>query len=221
MWSRPSGGLLAWAALLVCQLAGADDRPVLVVIIDDLGYRLEAGQRAAALPGKVNLAVLPQTPNGREVARLGLAAGKEILLHTPMSNSNGRPLGRGGLTESMSEAELKSTLARNIDSTPGVRGINNHMGSLLTARREPMTWVMEELAQRGMYYVDSRTTDETVAASVAEEYGVPNLSRKVFLDYLARQLPRVEYRGYRLALISEVLATRLAHSGPRQLTGSD
>ena len=182
MWSRPSGGLLAWAALLVCQLAGADDRPVLVVIIDDLGYRLEAGQRAAALPGKVNLAVLPQTPNGREVARLGLAAGKEILLHTPMSNSNGRPLGRGGLTESMSEAELKSTLARNIDSTPGVRGINNHMGSLLTARREPMTWVMEELAQRGMYYVDSRTTDETVAASVAEEYGVPNLSRKIFLD---------------------------------------
>ncbi len=250
--------LLAW---FFCQACLADDRPsgepVLVIIIDDLGYELEAGQRAAALPGKVNLAVLPQTPNGREIAKLGLAAGnKEILLHAPMSNLNSRPLGGGGLTAGMSEEELRRTLARNIENTPGIRGINNHMGSLLTSRREPMEWVMKELAGRGLYYVDSRTTANTVAARVAEEQGVPNLSRHIFLDneidgtaihyrfkeflavadeegqaiaighphkatlsYLRRQIPRLEGQGYRLSLVSEVVAQQLARNADEQTEG--
>jgi polysaccharide deacetylase 2 family uncharacterized protein YibQ len=160
----------------------AEPPPRLVIIIDDLGYRLEAGRRATALPGKLNLSILPETPNGPALARLGLAAGKEILLHAPMSNLNEKPLGGGGLTETMTEEQLRRVLAASLDSTPGVRGVNNHMGSLLTTRRQPMEWVMDELASRGLYYVDSRTTSLSLAATVAEEYGVPNLSRNVFLD---------------------------------------
>ena len=242
-----SCALLAW---LLCQACLADDRPVLVVIIDDLGYELEAGQLAAALPGKVNLAVLPHTPNGRAIAKLGVAAGnKEILLHAPMSNLRSRPLGGGGLTAAMSEEELRRSLAHSIENTPGIRGINNHTGSLLTARREPMEWVMKELSGRGLYYVDSRTTPDSVAAKVASEHGVPNLSRHIFLDneingtaihyrfkeflavadeegqaiaighphratlsYLRRQLPRLERQGYRLSLVSEVVAQQLARN---------
>ncbi len=166
----------------VAPAAWTAEPPTLVIIIDDLGYRLEAGRRATALPGKLNLSILPETPNGAALARLGLAAGKEILLHAPMSNLNQKPLGGGGLTESMSEQQLRRALAASLDSTPGVRGVNNHMGSLLTTRRQPMEWVMDELASRGLYYVDSRTTAKTVAADVAQEYGVPNLSRNVFLD---------------------------------------
>ena len=225
----------------------AEPQPRLVIIIDDLGYHLETGRRAAALPGKLNLSILPETPSGAAVARLGLAAGKEILLHAPMSNLNDRPLGGGGLTETMTEQQLRHALAASLESTPGVRGVNNHMGSLLTARRQPMEWVMDELAKRGLYYVDSRTTAQSLAASVADEYGVPNLSRSVFLDnvqeygaihrkftqllaladrngiaiaighphretltYLHSQLPAAEAMGYRLSLISEVLAPRLA-----------
>lgn len=238
--------LLAW---FCCQAALAEEGPVLVIIIDDLGYNFRAGQQAAALPGKVNLAILPHTPNGRHVAKLGMAAGKEILLHAPMSNLRKVPLGEGGLTTAMSEEELRATLARNIDSTPGVRGVNNHTGSLLTSRRQPMEWVMKELAARGLYYVDSRTTAETLAAGVADEYGVPSLSRQVFLDneissdaiheqfeeflavarregmataighpheatlnYLQRQLPVIERQGYRLSLVSEVLAQKVART---------
>jgi polysaccharide deacetylase 2 family uncharacterized protein YibQ len=229
----------------------------LVIIIDDLGYRLEAGQRAAALPGKLNLSILPETPNGAAVARLGLAAGKEILLHAPMSNLNQKPLGGGALTAAMTEQQLRQVLVANLENTPGVRGVNNHMGSLLTARREPMEWVMDELADRDLYYVDSRTTSDTLAATVAEEYGVPNLSRSVFLDndvnstaihrkfqqllrvadrdgiaiaiahphdttldYLQEKLPGLSQRGYRLSLISEVLAPRLVRT-TGETAGSD
>ncbi|MDJ0877205.1 MAG: divergent polysaccharide deacetylase family protein [Halieaceae bacterium] len=233
--------------LLSIAHLGWADQPSLIIIIDDLGYELDAGQRAVALPGKINLAVLPHTPNGPEIARLGMAAGKEIMLHAPMTSLRKLPPGKGVLTPFMREEELRRTLARCLDSTPGVRGVNNHMGSLLTRRREPMAWVMEELASRGLYYVDSRTISKSVAGTVAEERGVPNLSRNVFLDheinataihyrfkealaiadrrgmavaighphdvtldYLRRQLPRLERKGYQLKLVSEVLAPQLA-----------
>ncbi len=250
--------LLTSLFILLASAASAEP-PILVVIIDDLGYELDTGQKAAALPGKVNLAILPHTPNAKAIARLGMAAGKEIMLHAPMSNLHRKPLGRGALTTTMPEEELRKTLIRSINSTPGVRGVNNHMGSLLTSQREPMGWVMEELSRRGLYYVDSRTTANSVAADMAARAGVPHLSRNVFLDhqidstaihyrfkeslaiadavgmaiaighpheetldYLRRQLPRLEKQGYQLKLVSEVLAPQLAQAKPRALpAGAD
>jgi hypothetical protein len=236
---------LVLALFLSAACWAEQEPPTLVIIIDDLGYELEPGRRAVELPGKVNLAILPHTPYARTLAQFGQAAGKEILLHAPMSNINAMPLGAGGLTAAMTRQEFRRTLAASIENTPGVRGINNHMGSLLTARREPMEWVMEELAARGLYFVDSRTTSHSVAAAVARDYAIPHLSRHIFLDneldgtavhyqfkaalklaqerglaiaighphevtlkYLRRQLPRLERQGFRLALISEVLAER-------------
>lgn len=173
---------LILALFLASASWSAQESPTLIVIIDDLGYELEPGRRAVELPGKVNLAILPHTPHARTLAEFGQAAGKEILLHAPMSNINAMPLGAGGLTTAMSREEFRRTLAASIETTPGVRGINNHMGSLLTARREPMEWVMEELAARGLYFVDSRTTSNSVAATVARDYAIPHLSRHIFLD---------------------------------------
>lgn len=190
---------------------------LLVLIIDDLGYELEAGQMAVDLPGKVNLAILPHTPNSRDLALRGMAAGKEILLHTPMSNLNAAPLGAGGLTAAMSEQELRDTLSRGINDTPGVRGINNHMGSLLTARREPMEWVMKELAARGLYFIDSRTTGDSLAAAVAAEYGIPHLSRHVFLDN-ERDGTAIHYQFKRALQLAEEQGIAIAIGHPHEVT---
>ncbi len=134
------------------------------------------------LPGKVNLAVLPHTPHSRELAEAGFAAGKEIMLHAPMSNAGGSPLGAGGLTPALSREEFDRTLAGNIDAIPHIRGINNHMGSDLTTRPLQMGWVMQTLLRRELYFVDSRTNPATVAARTAADFQVPHLSRSVFLD---------------------------------------
>ena len=190
---------------------------MLVIIIDDLGYERQAGEMAAALPGKVNLAILPHTPNGPAVAELGLAAGKEILLHTPMANLYQKPLGAGALTATMDEAELRKTLAENIASTPGVSGINNHMGSLLTAREEPMGWVMEELSQRGLYFVDSRTTAETVAEKMAARHGVPHLARHVFLDNEIDSTA-IHYRFKELLALADEKGLAIAIGHPHMAT---
>lgn len=154
----------------------------MVLIIDDLGHRHSVGMDMVQLPGKVNLAVLPHTPYAEQLAQAGHEAGKEIMLHAPMSNSGGMPLGRGGLTPELSRESFDNVLEGNINAIPHVRGINNHMGSELTTMPTQMAWVMETLLRRDLYFVDSRTSPSTVAGKTAASFAVPHLSRSVFLD---------------------------------------
>ncbi len=154
----------------------------LVIIIDDLGHRLSNGKQAADLPGAITLSILPYTRHGDRIARRAHEAGKEIMLHAPMSNLANQPLGAGGLTPDLSEDEFRATLTAALLQIPHVRGVNNHMGSELTQYRPQMDWLMEELQAQALYFVDSRTSSDTVAANVAQEYGLPHLSRQVFLD---------------------------------------
>ena len=154
----------------------------LVVIIDDLGHELRRGTLATELPGNITLAVLPYTRHGDHLARVGHQAGKEIILHAPMSTLNDQQPGAGALTLDLSEAEFRATLNAAILQIPHLQGVNNHMGSELTQHPQQMVWLMDELKRQELYFVDSRTSKETVAARIAEEQGLAHLSRQVFLD---------------------------------------
>tara|TARA_R100000005_G_scaffold93265_2_gene68334 strand:+ start:7978 stop:8802 length:825 start_codon:yes stop_codon:yes gene_type:complete len=161
------------------------DPATLVIIIDDLGNRLKEGRLTVALPGRISVAVLPHTPHGARLAEEAHRAGKDVMLHAPMSTLDHRPLGPGALTDALSETEFRDTLEAALASVPHVQGVNNHMGSGLTQRPEPMRWLMAELTARDLYFVDSRTHKATVAAAAAAEAGLPHLSRQVFLDNVA------------------------------------
>ncbi len=158
------------------------DAPAIVLIIDDLGNDRKRGRAVVNLPGRLTIAVLPFTPFGSSLAQAAQAVGKEVMLHAPMANLGGLPLGRGALTPDMTEAQFRKTLAAAISDIPFVQGVNNHMGSKLTTLDEQMHWVMSELKRLGLFFVDSRTNHLTVAAKTAAEMGVPHLSRHVFLD---------------------------------------
>lgn len=176
--------LALWSSWTAAQdVACADPAdPRVVIIIDDMGHHLERGQAAVALPGKINFAVMPYTRFGTELANDAAENGKEVLLHAPMSTVEDTPLGRGGLIPDLDRESFRKRLEAALEQVPHIRGINNHMGSDLTQRRREMAWVMQELRWRDLYFVDSRTSDKTVAATVAAEFNVPHLSRNVFLD---------------------------------------
>ena len=162
--------------------------------------------------------MLPHTPNGQELAERGAAAGKEIILHAPMSNLASKPLGPGGLTAEMQEAEVRSSLARAIASTPHVRGVSNHMGSQLTRMREPMEWVMREVAQHQLYFVDSRTTSNSLAGPVAREHGIPTLSRHVFLDHhISREAIANHFELLLIRARQQGMAVAIGHPHPETL----
>lgn len=162
----------------------SDDIPTVSIIIDDLGEDLHAGRRAINLPGPLAYSLLPHTTYVRDLAKAAHRRNKEVLLHLPMQTVDGRDVGRGGLTLDMTEHELARMLREDIASVPHVVGINNHMGSLLTRHPGHMLWLMREINRHGdLFFVDSRTTVTTVAQQVANENGVPNLRRDVFLDH--------------------------------------
>ena len=165
------------------QTQGASAPVRIALIIDDMGYRKSAGEQALALPGKVTYAFLPQTPHAWEQATQAHELQREVMLHLPMESDMDNPLGAGALTLDMSQREFLVTLERNLASVPYVSGVNNHMGSLLTRDPTAMRWLMGRLREAGLYFIDSRTTDATVAERVAQVHQVASARRHVFLDY--------------------------------------
>lgn len=192
--ASPLRGFLLSACLLLpghalpaeeeAELTPVSLRPMVALIIDDLGDRMRDGQRAIALPGHVTYSILPQTTFSRRLAELAHRQGKEVMLHQPMQPQGNHSMGPGGLSLHMTEQEFLSTLRTNLESVPHARGLNNHMGSLLTRHPGQMGWLMHELWQRGdLYFVDSTTTNQTVALRVALEHQLPGLRRNIFIDH--------------------------------------
>lgn len=175
-------GTCMWLAL--GHVAASEVPPQIAIIIDDLGYALDAGERAIALPGPVSYAILPGAPRAARLARAANASGKEILVHLPM-----QALVEPGATEpinvtlDMSREGFASVVDRAFESVPHAVGINNHRGSLITRHPGHMQWLMEEIRARGgLFFIDSFTTHESVAMQIAAETGVRARKRDVFLD---------------------------------------
>lgn len=159
-------------------------QPSISIIIDDVGYNLPEGEQAVSLPGPVTLAFLPHTPYAARLARMAHHQGKQVMLHLPMAAEHHQALGPGGLTMAMNKVDFLRTLRADLASIPYVAGVNNHMGSLLTQHRARMRWLMHDLMYQGggLFFVDSRTSSETVAQHVAIDNGIANTRRDVFLD---------------------------------------
>ncbi|MBC3479387.1 divergent polysaccharide deacetylase family protein [Pseudomonas sp. SWRI59] len=169
--------------LLFCVLAGVaqaapTNKAYMSIIIDDLGQSSERDHRTLALPGPVTMAIMPDTPHATDFARQAHKAGKTVILHMPMDPATGPYAWHPGLPL----PELASRLDAALAKVPYAAGINNHMGSRMTAQRDPMTWLMGELQRRHLFFVDSRTSAATVAAAQAQAVGLAHVSRDVFLD---------------------------------------
>lgn len=157
--------------------------PTIAIIIDDMGHNLTEGERLIAIEQPLTLAFLPFRRHTTALAERAHRQRKEIMLHAPMANTRLLELGPGGLNPEMSQGEMTTTLRRALKSVPHVRGVNNHMGSLLTQQLKAMDWVMAELTHYPVYFVDSRTIASSIAGKVAAAYRIPTLTRDVFLDH--------------------------------------
>jgi len=156
----------------------------IALILDDAGYDLPRLRRVLSLPFPVAISVLPDAPHAREAAELAYQHGHIVMLHMPMQYV-GQPRGVDDsfLRASMKRAEIRQRIRQALMRVPHVSGINNHMGSLLTAMPGPMRWVMEICRDQGLFFVDSRTSKETVAAMQARRAGLRWAERRVFLDH--------------------------------------
>lgn len=163
----------------------------LAIVIDDVGRELAVLDKLTALRFRLTFAILPGSVYAAG-AQLRLTQDRrryrELLLHLPMEPFDVSQMSAGPeahehfLLSSDERSVLVGKLAAALDSVPMALGVNNHMGSRLTADRAAMDAVMEELARRKLLFLDSRTNPHTVAESSAREHGVLTGARQVFLD---------------------------------------
>ena len=159
-------------------------RPQLAIVIDDMGLSLERAAEFTALPLPLTFAIFPLLKNSLKVASHFVDHHRDIILHAPME-PRGYPLvdpGPGALFISMGDKEICSVFLEDLQFIPDIIGVNNHMGSRLTADPQKMALIMEILKGRKLFFLDSRTIADSVAYDEAVAAGIPALQRDVFLD---------------------------------------
>lgn len=158
-------------------------KPVVAIIIDDMGYQPAVGRQMLALPLSLSFSFLPFGPHTKELAAAAQSKGRDIMLHLPLEATD-RALdpGPGTLRVAMDDQELGQRFAEDLATVPMAMGLNNHMGSRFTEQRPAMTTLLTQVKQRGLFFLDSRTSSKSVGCEVAKEVGVPCLSRHLFLD---------------------------------------
>lgn len=185
--------------------------PKIAIIIDDIGMDVKRSREAISLPAPVTLAFLPYAPKTRELAIEGKKNGHTLIIHAPMEAMDSKvSIGPGGLTTAMSAEELGAAFDVMLKSFDGYEGINNHMGSRLTQDKAAMDRIMHTLAEKNLFFVDSKTIQSSVAAQEAAASHVSYAERDVFLDHvetpafvnkaLAEAESLAKKRGYAIAI---------------------
>lgn len=187
--------------------------PVMVaVVIDDMGVSVPHTRDILSLEKPITASFLTYGAANRKQVKEAKEKGFEVMLHVPMMPHAKADLAPVTLSPDMQEDEIKNDFEQMLDRYKGLgmKGINNHMGSLFTEDEKSLGYVMQILKDRNLFFLDSKTTAKSVGAKVAAEYGVPYIARDVFLDnendynYIMKQLRQTEkiahMRGYAVAI---------------------
>ena len=164
-------------------LAIADEKKV-AIVIDDFGNNMKGTKEILSLPATLTVAVMPFLTTTKEDAELAHKIGHEVILHLPMEPRKGKKswLGPGAITTDLSDEEIFKRVNAAIDDVPHIVGINNHMGSKATSDERVMRIVLGVCKERGLFYLDSKTSGKSVVAEIATELGVPYLENELFFD---------------------------------------
>jgi uncharacterized protein len=186
-------------------------RPLIAIIIDDMGLERTNADRVVALPGPLTLSFMTYAEDVAKQAGQARRHGHELMMHVPMEPLDGElDAGPQALLDRLPADELLRRLRWDLSRFDGYVGINNHMGSRFTQSRDGMRLVLQEVKARGLLFIDSRTIADSVGGKLAAELGVPHADRDVFLDNeqeaaaVEQQLARTEEvarrRGYAIAI---------------------
>ena len=197
--------------------------PVMIaVVIDDMGVSVPHTRDILSLEKPITASFLTYGAANSKQVKEAKEKGFEVMLHVPMMPHVKADLAPVTLSPNMSEDEIKNDFVQMLDRYKGLgmKGVNNHMGSLFTEDEKCLGYVMQVLKERNLFFLDSKTTAKSVGEKVAAEYGVPYIARDVFLDnendynYIMKQLRQTEkiahMRGYAVAIGHPRMQTYLA-----------
>ncbi len=154
------------------------------IIVDDMGQSLKAINDICSLKKPLTISILPFSPLAREVARIADQNNLEVMLHLPLESVNSQEGHdtEGMIRSEMSEEEIINTVRADLEQIPHIVGVNNHMGSKITADEKIVRIILECLKEKNLYFIDSRTTSRSKAYKVAQRLQIRSGYRHIFLD---------------------------------------
>lgn len=164
---------------------GARKTPVVAVCVDDFGFfdnPLVKDFLALEIP--LTVSVIPGLKYSERICKEAAEAGKEVICHLPMEaekeswDAGEIPL----IRVSMNDGAIEKAFEKALETTPGVVGVSNHMGSKATADKRVMESVLRVCRDRKLYFFDSMTTPHSVVRATARGVGVPTISNDLFID---------------------------------------
>ena len=162
--------------------------PKIAIIIDDIGYDKSIAKKFLDLDAVLTFSILPHSTHDKKIAMMAHSKGFDVMLHLPMEPDE-YPLinpGPGVLLTSMSPDQLINKLNEDLDAVPFVKGINNHMGSKMTTIAPQLHQIFSVLKKRKLYFIDSRTTVDTLCRPSAQLLQVPFGQKDVFIDHIPK-----------------------------------
>lgn len=199
-----------WKDAALPPPAGAGKKPMIAIVIDDMGIDKGRTARITALPGPITTSFLTYAADLKKQAGDARRAGHELMMHVPMQPQGTIDAGPDVLRVGMAQEEIHRRMAEYLGRLDGIVGINNHMGSAFTEHADGLRPVMQALKEHNLFFLDSKTSGRSVGSKIASEAGIPAIDRNVFLDheetsaFVTRQLAETEAiarkHGYAVAI---------------------
>jgi len=190
------------------------------IIIDDIGFSLKKTKRIAALPVRLTGAIIPLTPSMKESAEVLFASGKEVFLHMPMQPIYKMPevieYSMAIRTET-TPAQAAEFTEKSIKLIPHIVGVNNHEGSLATENMVQMAAIMPVIKRHNLVFVDSGTTNNTIAWKAAQAAGLRWAKRNYFLDIVIKK-PEVTEAFLKVIQLARNRGEAIAIGHPHEVT---
>jgi polysaccharide deacetylase 2 family uncharacterized protein YibQ len=173
--------------VIVQRIPGKESRQAIVaVIVDDFGlHEIGNARRLRTIGQTVTLSVFPFQPFTAALVEFAASEGMPYLLHMPMEpHSSTENPGEGAIMVSDSDDAIRRKLSAAFESVKGAPGMNNHMGSRATEDIRIMETVMHYLRDNGRFFIDSRTSNRSVAFEVSQRIRVKCSVMAGYLDVI-------------------------------------
>lgn len=156
----------------------------IAIILDDAGGDSINYREIFEIQEPLTISILPNLKHSSRVAKEAATCGKETMLHLPMQPENFAYIRTDGgmILDIMSDDTIRGIVIKDLATVPGVVGVNNHMGSKATKDKRVVLNFLSAVKERGLFFIDSRTSRDSIAYRLARENGIKSGRNEIFLD---------------------------------------
>jgi polysaccharide deacetylase 2 family uncharacterized protein YibQ len=213
-------GRVAWQVYARPFTAPDPKTPRISLVIAGLGLSQPATEAAIQqLPGAVSLAFMPYARGLETWIAKARAAGHEVLLELPMEPFD-YPRNDPGPHTLLAAGDPESNLERLdwlLSRFSGYVGVTNFMGGKFTTSEPALRPILGEIKERGLLYLDSRASQNSVAGRIARDLELPRAINNRFIDSEASRVA-IDARLFELERIAKSAGVAVGIGFPYPVT---